>query len=140
MVKLSSMAVSPDRAAPCSLRDRPTAGAGLFDRCVMEELMAIGGSNALYRRVLDLFADCVPPAIEAIASLASRRDLGELADAVHALKSMCANLGARRAVAACDALEAACRAGVAFDPAAMAEAVGREVRLVLAEVERLRAA
>ena len=77
---------------------------------------SIGGSEALFRRVLDLFAGRVPQAVEQVTALSEASDMVALADAAHALKSMCANIGASRAVDACHALELAARTGADFDP------------------------
>jgi len=90
--------------------------------------------------VLDLFAGRVPQAVEHVSTLASGADLKALADAAHALKSMCANIGAFRAVEACHELERAARTGEHFDAGERIGAIVNEVRLVMSEVERLRQA
>ena len=112
----------------------------ILDQAVIDEIRNIGGSNALFHRVLELFASRVPQAVDKVNGFASGSDLEQLADAAHALKSMCANIGASRAVAACHDLEAAAREGTGEDTAEMAAAIAREVSLVMREVERLRAA
>ena len=112
----------------------------VIDMTVIDEIRRIGGSDALFHRVLDLFTSRVPQACDKINALVPGNDLIELADAAHALKSMCANIGARRAVAACHEMEAAARNGADIDAPALAAAIGREVSLVLREVQRLRAA
>ena len=106
----------------------------------MDELRKIGGSDALYHRVLDLFAARVPQAVETTEILSHGGGLKELADAAHALKSMCANIGARRAATACNDLELAARTGEVLDASAGMAAIIREVRRALAEINRLRAA
>lgn len=67
-------------------------------------------------------------------------DLKALADAVHALKSMCANIGARRALMACDELELLARTGQDFDAGAKIGNIAREIEATLAEVKKIRAA
>ncbi len=112
----------------------------VIDPAIIAELRGIGGSDALFRRVLDLFAGRVPQAVEQVASLSGGNDLKALADAAHALKSMCSNIGAGRAVAACNELERAARQNEAFDAGELIGNIIREIRIVMAEVEKLRAA
>ena len=112
--------------------------AATLDPGVLAELRNIGGSTALFRRVLDLFAGRVPQAVESVSALAEGSDMRALADAAHALKSMCANIGAFRAVDHCHALELAARGGETFDPVESVAAITREIRQVMSEVQRLR--
>ncbi len=112
----------------------------VLDPAVLDELRSIGGSTALFTRVLDLFAGRVPQAVEQMTALSSGEDAKALADAVHALKSMCANVGASRAVEACNSLETAARSPQPFDAGALVGDVVREIRLVMVEVDRLRRA
>lgn len=115
-------------------------GESVLDSATITDLRNIGGSDALFRRVLDLFAGRVPSAIEKVEQMAGGDDLVALADAAHALKSMCANIGALRAVAACHDLEDAARTGGAFDAGEKLAVISREIRVAMAEVERLRSA
>jgi CheY-like chemotaxis protein len=117
-----------------------TGGESVLDPATIADLKNIGGSEALFRRVLDLFAGRVPQAIGKVEQLSGEDDPAALADAAHALKSMCANIGALRAVSACHDLEHAARTGQDFDAGEKMAAVTREVRTAMAEVERLRAA
>ena len=112
----------------------------VLDFSVTDELRTIGGSDALFRRVLDLFASRVPQAVDRVESLRHSSDLAAMADAAHALKSMCANIGARRATAACHDLEHAARTGETFDAGGKIGAIASEMLSVMAEIERLRAA
>ncbi len=112
---------------------------GILDDAVLNDLRGIGGTTALFHRVLDLFAGRVPQAVEQVTALIQGADLDTLADAAHALKSMCSNIGAHRAVAACHELERAARSHENFDAGAMTANIIAEVRLVMAEVGRLRA-
>ena len=114
------------------------AESGILDEAVLEDLRNIGGSTALFHRVLDLFAGRVPQAVESVTALSDSADLVALADAAHALKSMCANIGAARAVSACHTLEHAARTGAGFDAGALVGNIVREVRTVMSEVEKLR--
>ena len=76
------------------------------------DLRQIGGSEALFRRVLDLFVSRVPLAVDRIQSV----------------------------TAACDRLEAAARQNGNFDAGALVAAIIAEVRTVLTRLEDLRAA
>jgi HPt (histidine-containing phosphotransfer) domain-containing protein len=119
----------------------PEAAAGIIlDPEVVAELRNIGGSDALFRRVLDIFARKVPGAVEELEAVTRAGDLKAMADAAHALKSMCANIGAKRALAACHELEHAARTGADFDPGEKMAAIAREIGFVAREVEELRAA
>lgn len=118
----------------------PLLQQSLLDPAVIGELKAIGGSEILFRRVLDIFAAKVPEAVSGLQALASSEDRKAMADAAHALKSMCANIGATRALAACHTLEHAARTGETFDAGALTAAIAREAAQVLREVEALRAA
>ena len=127
-------------ASPDSNDTAAGAGGPILDDAVIADLRSIGGGEALFRRVLDLFSGRVPLAVEQVTALANGSDLVALADAAHALKSMCSNIGASRAMAACNAVEKAAREGGSFDAGGLVADIIREVRLVLAEVERLKVA
>jgi signal transduction histidine kinase/CheY-like chemotaxis protein/HPt (histidine-containing phosphotransfer) domain-containing protein len=131
------------RAAPpiAAVEPVPAAAAGtILDPEVLAELRSIGGSDALFHRVLDIFASKVPSAVEALEIVKETGDLQAMADAAHALKSMCANIGARRALDACHELEHAARTGAAFDAGEKLAVIAREIGFVVREVEELRAA
>jgi signal transduction histidine kinase/DNA-binding NarL/FixJ family response regulator len=123
--------------APEEVGEAPAGS--VLDPGVLADLRNIGGNTALFHRVLDLFAGRVPLAVETVGSLVTAGDRKAMADAAHALKSMCANIGASRAVGACHELERAARSDEDFDPQALMAGVLREVKLVMEEVERLRA-
>jgi len=127
----------PLRDEMAALLDEPGE---ILDDAVLDDIRKIGGNDALFRRVLDLFASRVPAAVDKVTALAGDADLEALASAVHALKSMCANIGAHRAVEACHDLEYAAREGTVFDAGPLVAAMIREVRRVVTEVDRLRAA
>jgi len=107
----------------------------LLDQSILAELG--GDGSDLVKRVSKLFVDHVPGALAEIDRNAVGDDVIALADAVHALKSMCANIGAARAAAACHHLETLARAGQAFDAADHTAVIAREARAALAEVARL---
>ncbi|CAN5203908.1 N/A [soil metagenome] len=113
----------------------------VIDHEIIGELKSIGGEGGkLLKRVLTLFMENVPTSLTEIEALAIQSDRRALADAVHALKSMCANIGAKRAQEACDDLELLARTGASFAPAEKVAVIAREVATALQEVERLKAA
>ena len=111
-----------------------------IDHKIIGELRAIGGTAGLLNRVLALFVQNAPRSLADIERLAEAQDIAGLADAVHALKSMCSSLGARRAGEACVNLEKLARTGQAFDAPKMVQVIVRETTAVLVEADRLRAA
>lgn len=112
----------------------------VIDAGIIADLRGTGAGGALLERVLGLFETKAPQAIANIARLAATPDRTELADAVHALKSMCANIGALRAAAACDAVERQARGDGQFDAVQGAAMIAGEVAEALREVRSLRAA
>jgi len=92
-----------------------------------------GGSDGLLKRVFELFADNAPTSFADIQEVSDASDKAALADAAHALKSMCANIGAAKAADACNTLELAIRqdeeidvgAAIAEISATMNEALGQ---------------
>jgi HPt (histidine-containing phosphotransfer) domain-containing protein len=113
---------------------------GVFDDKIIGELKLIGGTARLYNRVLTLFVENAPRSLADIERLAEEQDMTGLVDAVHALKSMCSSLGARRAGDACVNLEKLARAGREFDAPEMIKVIKRETVVALKEADRLRAA
>ena len=107
----------------------------LLDQTILAELG--GDGSDLVKRVSRLFIDHVPDALAEIDRNAVGDDVIALADAVHALKSMCANIGAARAAAACHHLETLARTGQSFDAADHAAIIAHEAQAALAEVARL---
>ena len=117
----------------------PHTGAVLDDE-VLDDIRKIGGTDALLRRVFDIFVSRSPTALESLDTLRQTSDNKALADAAHGLKSMCANIGANRAREACDVLEHAARTGAKFDAGELIANIAHEMRVALAEVEKRRAA
>ena len=114
-------------------------GAPVIDHEVISELKSLG-SGTLLERVLGLFVTKVPEALGDIAKLSVQADRRAFADAVHGLKSMCLNIGARRAAAACDELEALARGNGEFDPISGTARIAREAAEAIREISLLRAA
>jgi HPt (histidine-containing phosphotransfer) domain-containing protein len=112
----------------------------IIDPNVIVELKSIGGTEALFKRVAGHFVQHVPKSLAEIEQHASSQDVGALANAAHALKSMVTSLGARRAGKACENLERLARSGQAFAARDLVDIIVYETRAALVEVEKLRSA
>jgi HPt (histidine-containing phosphotransfer) domain-containing protein len=115
---------------------RPILAEDLIDGDVIAELKRIGNHGHLFSRVTALFFKNVPAALIEIERHATQRDVQGLANSVHALKSMCASLGARRAAKSCHELEILARTGQQFNAEAMVGAIKTQAH---ASMDRLRA-
>jgi HPt (histidine-containing phosphotransfer) domain-containing protein len=116
------------------------SGRPIIDSDIIADLRETGTGGTLLKRVLGLFEERVPRAVEDIGRLAMVADRKALADAVHGLKSMCTNIGAQRAAAACDDLEWLARGEANFDAADGVARIAREVAEAISEVRLLLAA
>lgn len=112
----------------------------VIDAAAVAVLKSIGGNDALFRRVVNLFVRNVPESLRRIEALQYGGDDLDLADAVHALKSVCISIGAKRAQHACHELELLLRTGQPFDMVERVAAIAREAEAALQEAKRLRAA
>ena len=112
----------------------------VIDAGAIEVLKSIGGSEALFRRVVSLFLKNVPESLHRIKALQYGGDDLVLADAAHALKSICISIGAKRAQYACHELELLLRTAQPFDIADKVAAIAREAEAALKEAKKLRAA
>ena len=112
----------------------------VIDAAAVAVLKSIGGSDALFRRVVNLFVKNVPESLRKIEALQYGGDDLDLADAAHALKSICISIGAKRAQHACHELEILLRTGQPFDMVERVGAIAREAEAALKEAEKLRAA
>ena len=84
----------------------PVVNNDVLDESVLYDLLQIGGGNQDFmKRMLALFEENVGPAIERISSAAKTSDKAELANQVHALKSMAANMGAKKLASTCAVVE-----------------------------------
>lgn len=110
----------------------------VIDMSVIDEIRQVGSNQELLQRVLNLFAVHVPKSMAAIKKLSAEGDMGELANAAHGLKSMCCNIGARRAAALCSDIEQRAREGANFDPVPRIALLVREIEAVMRETERLK--
>ncbi|NNJ76723.1 MAG: response regulator [Anderseniella sp.] len=111
-----------------------TVAVQVLDESVLRDLLDIGaGDPKFVRRMFDLFEENADPALERLTQAAGNPDLIQLADAAHALKSMASNLGARRLVSACEAVETAARNDEQFD-------VSQSLQLISDEITAARSA
>jgi len=111
----------------------------VIDGAAIVVLKSIGGNDALFRRVVNLFIKNVPESLRKIEALQYGGDDLDLADAAHALKSICISIGAKRAQHACHELELLLRTGQPFDMVEKIGVIAREAEAALKEAERLRA-
>lgn len=109
---------------------------------IIAELQNTGGPRGagLLQRILEIFINRSPAVIGQLDELSENGDTRALADAAHALKSMCASIGARRALAACHDLEYVAREGKPFDSAALTARISSEISAARRAAEALRAA
>ena len=117
-----------------------TSASNIIDHNVIAELKAIGGTEALFKRVANHFVEKVPGRLAEIEGIAGSQDVGALANAAHALKSVVSSLGAKRAGKACENLELLARTGQDFVARDLVDIIVFETRAALAEVEKLRSA
>ena len=117
-----------------------TSASNIIDLNVIAELKAIGGTEALFKRVANHFVEKVPARLAEIEGIAGSQDVGALANAAHGLKSVVSSLGARRAGKACENLELLARNGHSFVARDLVDIIVHETRAALAEVEKLRSA
>jgi two-component system sensor histidine kinase BarA len=100
----------------------------VLDKEVLQGLAEIGaGDPEFVRRMCGLFEENAEPAIARLEKAAGNPDLIQLADAAHALKSMASNLGARRLVSACEAVETAARNDEQFNVAGSLRLISDEI-------------
>lgn len=116
------------------------AASTIIDPKVIIELKSIGGTEALFKRVAGHFVQRVPESLAEIERHVVGQDVGALANAAHALKSMVTSLGARRAGRACENLELLARNGQSFVARDLVDIIVHETRAALVEVEKLRSA
>lgn len=113
-----------------------------LDETVLAGLSTIGGEDtAFVTRMVDLFETNSSPAVERITAAAEGAANLELAEAVHALKSMASNIGAARLAATCSNFERRARDGETIDPAEVCRSVSDELSAALGELrQRFKAA
>ena len=112
----------------------------VIDKTVLDALAGCqaGEGGDLLVRVLSLFEQHAPPALLKLAESARDEGCPEIADAAHALKSMCRNIGAVRLGEACDRLEAEARSGKIDRLTAQLSHLQSELTAVLVQTDRIR--
>jgi CheY-like chemotaxis protein/HPt (histidine-containing phosphotransfer) domain-containing protein len=87
-----------------------------LDETVLAGLMTIGQDDPEFvARIFGLFEQNAEPAMDKVQTACENNQPAELADAVHALKSMALNIGAARLAATCADIERKAREGEAID-------------------------
>jgi HPt (histidine-containing phosphotransfer) domain-containing protein len=131
-------------ASSLSLRAPTGSGGGsaalpVIDEAVIAELREVGSNGELLQRVIGLFGKHAPATLQRVKGFAAAGDRAELADAVHALKSLCSSMGAKRAMVLCEQIERQARAaGGAYDPGLQVQALAAEIGAALSEAEKLK--
>jgi HPt (histidine-containing phosphotransfer) domain-containing protein len=110
---------------------------GVIDHRIVGELRSIGQTGALFKRVVGLFLQNAPINLVQLREQAQCGERTALADSVHALKSMCSSIGARRASEMCERLELLARGGAECDMGSLVGALSREVHMAISEVAKL---
>ena len=109
-----------------------------IDKQVIENVRKMsGGNNELLLKTTRLFKDHAPAAFANLEDTAKSEDLTALADAAHALKSMCANMGAAQVASACDEVERLARTQVQFDAAPHLVTISQELTSAIAELQSI---
>ncbi|WP_457108263.1 ATP-binding protein [Methylobacterium sp. P5_C11] len=94
----------------------------LLDAEVLDGLLALG-DGAFLGRILGLYREQGPVALDALRSALAALDQPAIARAAHSLKSMSANVGARALVARLRAIEEAARNAVCTEPETVCDAL-----------------
>jgi HPt (histidine-containing phosphotransfer) domain-containing protein len=90
-----------------------TGEKSVLDPEVIDSLRELGGDDggALLRELVELFMQDTPPRMVALEDAMQKQDGQALERAAHALKSSCANMGARQLASLCKQLEDSGRQG-----------------------------
>lgn len=113
----------------------------ILDQEVLADLEASGGGDGkLLNRVFELFTENGPSCFEEIEKVSQHDDEQALADAAHGLKSMCANIGAAKAAAACHALELAMRTEQEIDVGEAIVDISNSLQQTMVEIKQHQAA
>ena len=108
----------------------------VIDELVLSDLLEIGNGQKLFvSKMINLFKDNAQPVVQRIEEAATGHDKMQLADAVHALKSMAANLGALRLVKACAQIEEQARNNDVIDTGSALKSINDELKSVNAALE-----
>jgi signal transduction histidine kinase/CheY-like chemotaxis protein/HPt (histidine-containing phosphotransfer) domain-containing protein len=136
--KVEQLAAALSRIAPPA--EEPSGETtSVLDEEVLAELRSIGASNpAFLPEVIALYLDDVPVRINALGQAIAAGDNEAMWRAAHAFKGASANLGARRLVDLCAAIEKEGRNGQANVAQVLFEALEIEFRAAAAALERLR--
>ena len=113
----------------------------VLDQNVLNDLRQSSGRSdgldGLLKRVLLMFEAQAPMSFEHLRLVSARDDMAALADAVHGLKSMCANIGAAKVADACNRMEVAARSGGEIDIGAGLAEISNRLNEALGQIKRL---
>jgi signal transduction histidine kinase/CheY-like chemotaxis protein/HPt (histidine-containing phosphotransfer) domain-containing protein len=108
-----------------------------LDETVLAGLMTIGQDDPEFvARIFGLFEQNAEPAMDKVQTACENNQPAELADAVHALKSMALNIGAARLAATCADIERKAREGEAIDLGSACKDVSRDLSEALGELRK----
>ena len=108
-----------------------------LDETVLAGLMTIGQDDPEFvARIFGLFEQNAEPAMEKIQNACENDKQTELAEAVHALKSMALNIGAARLAATCADIERKAREGETLDLGSACKDVSRDLVEALGELRK----
>jgi two-component system sensor histidine kinase BarA len=109
----------------------------VLDEMVLSGLLNIGnGKTSFVTKMISLFTQNTGPTLDRIEIAATGHDRTQLADAVHAMKSMAANMGALRLVAACAVVEEKARNNESIDTGAALKRISEELKAASAALEQ----
>lgn len=113
----------------------------MIDTAALQRLLnVIGGDPEDLAELLEEFETSTPATLEAMQQAADAGDLDALRIGAHSLKSNGRDFGAVRLAAACERLEADCRAGAVSDPRGRVAAIALELAQARAALARTTAA
>jgi two-component system sensor histidine kinase BarA len=114
------------------------AKSALIDDSVLAQIAEMQApGDDLVRRILGLYVEHAPKALERLAALVEGGSAGAAADAAHALKSLSRNVGAALVGDLCGEVEAAAREGVPLTPSGL-DAIAGALADTLLHIKDLR--
>jgi PAS domain S-box-containing protein len=109
----------------------------VLDESVLDELRSIGADREFLPKVIALYLEDAPGCIDALRRAIAARDDEAMWRAAHAFKGTCANVGARRLVDLCAAIEKEGRNGTSRGAPVLFEALESEFREAAAALEHV---
>src|SRR5262249_19953716 len=129
------IAVAQEQSERASRHDTaPSLDLGVLAH--LRQLQTMGKANFVYK-VLSLYVEHAPAAVERIARSAASGRADECSNAAHALKSMSLNIGARRVTELALAIETAARIQHKLPSPGAVEELRHALHMTLQEIEHL---